>query len=92
MKKKDLQLAASRGVPALIGGQKFAQMGFLLCHKCLLLVLVGRKNKNASRTKVREATYRGSTLFYHSRKAVDAGRTEGFHIPHAHGRTSQFLL
>ena len=43
--------------------------------------------KNASRTKVREATDRGSTLFYHSRKALDAGRTEGIHIPRAPGRT-----
>ena len=43
--------------------------------------------KNASRTKVREATDRGSTLFYHSRRPVDAGQTEGFHIPRAPGRT-----
>ena len=42
--------------------------------------------KNASRTKVREATDRGSTLFYHSRRPVDAGQTEGFHIPRAPGR------
>jgi len=33
--------------------------------------------KNASRTKVREAIARGSTLIYHSRKAVDVGQTEG---------------
>ena len=45
--------------------------------------------KSASRTKVREATNRGSTLFYHSRKAIDAGHSGGFHIPRAPGRTSQ---
>lgn len=47
------------------------------------------ENKTASRTKVREATDRGSTLFYHSSAAPDAGRTEGFCIPRAPGRTSQ---
>ena len=43
--------------------------------------------KNASRTGVRGATDRGSTLFYHERRPVDAGQTEGFHIPRAPGRT-----
>ena len=43
--------------------------------------------KSASRTKVREATNRGSTLFYHSRRPVDAGQAEGFCIPRAPGRT-----
>ena len=51
---------------------------------------MGREtNRNASRTEVREAIARGSTLIYRS-KAPDAGRTGGIHIPRAPGRTSQF--
>ena len=47
--------------------------------------------KNASRTEVREAMFKSR---FHShlslKEAVNAGRAEGFHIPRARGRTSQF--
>ena len=34
-----------------------------------------------------ERILRGSTLVYHSVAAHNAGHAEGFHIPHAPGRT-----
>ena len=37
-----LQLAAGRGVAALVGGQQAAQSGYSFCHIELLLVRIGR--------------------------------------------------
>jgi len=46
--------------------------------------------KNASRTEVREAIKSRFHSHLSLKEAVDAGRAEGFHIPRARGRTSQF--
>ncbi len=64
VEEKNLQLIPGRRVPALIGGQQAAQASQV--HHASLLAGPGG-NKNASRTEVREATNRGSTLIYHSR-------------------------
>ena len=42
VQEKNLQLAAGRGVAALVGGQQAAQSGYSFCHIELLLVRIGR--------------------------------------------------
>ena len=48
---------------------------------------VQKQNASHARRHERRNRLRGSTLVYHSVAAHNAGHAEGFHIPHAPGRT-----
>ena len=93
IEQKYFQLAAGRGVPALVGLQQPAlttglEVRIAHIHR-ISTPCVGRGYEKTPPVPKYERRRVAVPLSFITQGARDAGRTEGFHIPRAPGRTSQ---